>query len=186
MMAPAPAPAPEAAVMPAAPMMAPKAADDMTGSVGFGVGVVGGTDLVKPDGSVMMKYWLSDAMAIVPKLDLSINKTKNVDTSWGLAPAVLADFTLLKGASTRFSAGAGLGLAFAKNQPPAAATPAATFIDIFVPAQLGVEHFFARWFSMGIGAQFHALDFQKQGDGWKFGFDLSNVNYMGSLFIYTD
>src|SRR5512140_1371369 len=35
----APAPAPEAASMPAAPMMAPRAADDMTGSVGFGTGV---------------------------------------------------------------------------------------------------------------------------------------------------
>jgi len=184
--APMMAPAQEAAVMPAAPMMAPRASDDMTGSVGFGVGVVAGSDLVKTNDTIMMKYWMSDAMAIVPKLDLSINKTKNVDTTWGLAPAVLADFTLLKGASTRLSAGGGLGLAFAKNQPPAVATSTDTYVNIFVPAQVGVEHFFARWFSMGLGAQFHVLDFQKQGDGWKFGFDLSNTTYMGSLFIYTD
>jgi hypothetical protein len=184
--APMMAPAQEAAVMPAAPMMAPRASDDMTGSVGFGVGVVAGNDLVKPDGTVMMKYWMSDVLAIVPRLDLSINKTKNVDTSWGFAPSVLADFTLLKGASTRFSAGAGLGLAFAKNQPPAVAPSTDTYVDIFVPAQLGVEHFFTRWFSMGIAANFHVIDFQKQGDGWKFGFDLSNTNYMGSLFFYTD
>jgi hypothetical protein len=86
-------------------MMAPKASDDMTGSVGFGVGVGAGTSLVIPDTStVAMKYWMSDAMALIPRLAVNMTKVKDTDTGWKLAPALLVDFTLLKGASTRFSA----------------------------------------------------------------------------------
>ncbi len=186
----APAPAQEAMpVMPAAPVMAPKASDDMTGSVGFGVGVVAGSSVVKTDDTVAMKYWMSDAMAIIPRLDLNIFKAKGADTAWRFKPSVLADFTLLKGASTRLSAGVGLGLGFAKNQ----ATPlfpggdqTATQIEIFVPVQVGVEHFFARWFSMGVSAGFSFIDFQKQGTPWTVDFAVNNVNYLGSLFFYTD
>lgn len=201
-MAPAPMPAPEA-VMPVAPVMAPKAADDMSGSVGFGVGVVAGNDLIKPDtGNLMLKYWMNDAMALVPRLFVSIDKTKGQDTSWALAPSALADFTILKGASTRFSFGIGLGLLFAKNQSATTASPAdqpqpglntlaggdptATRIAIYVPTSLNVEHFFTRWFSMGVGADFNLLQFQKQGTPWTFGVELSNVRYLGSLFFYTD
>jgi hypothetical protein len=198
------APAPEA-VMPVSPLVAPKAADDMSGSVGFGVGVVSGTDLVKPDtGNLMMKYWVNDAMALVPRLFIGGTKYKDQDMSWAIAPSVLADFTLLKGASTRFSFGVGLGLLFAKNrtdgtatapatnvedQPgstPFAGDPTATRIGIYVPTALNVEHFFTRWFSMGVGADFNLLDYQKQGDAWRFSFELSNVRYLGSLFFYTD
>jgi hypothetical protein len=170
--------------------MAPKAPDDMTGSVGFGTGVVAGTSLVAPNtGVLMMKYWMSDAMAIVPRLVLDIFKAKGADTAWMFAPSVLADFTLLKGASTRLSAGIGLGLGFAKNQ----ATPlftggdqTATQIQVFVPCEIGVEHFFARWFSMGIAADFNFIDFQKQGTPWTVDFAVNNVTYLGSLFFYTD
>jgi len=188
--APMMAPAQEAAVMPAAPMMAPKASDDMTGSVGFGVGVGAGqgtTSLVTTDNKIAMKYWMSDAMALIPSLDILINKAKGVDTKWRLAPSLLVDFTLLKGASTRLSAGAGLGLAFAKQLPPATSvTSTDTYIDIFVPVQIGVEHFFTRWFAMGLGARFSFIDFAKQGDGWGLNVALNNTTYMGSLFFYTD
>ena len=177
-------------VMPAAPVMAPKASDDMTGSVGFGTGVVAGTSLIIPDtGTLMMKYWMSDAMAIIPRLDLSINKSKGTDAAWKFAPQVLADFTLLKGASTRLSAGLGLGLTLAKNQVAPLFTggdQTATQIEIFVPAQIGVEHFFARWFSMGVAANFKFIDFQKQGTPWNFNLAVNNVDYLGSLFFYTD
>ncbi len=181
----APAPAPEAAVMPAAPMMAPKAGDDMTGSVGFGTGVVAGTSLVTTDGTIALKYWLSDAMAIIPRLSLNIDKVKDTDTAWNIAPAVLADFTLLKGASTRLSAGAGLGLQFTKNMAPA--TTPDTYIAIGIPVQLGVEHFFTRWFSMGLGTTFDFLNYVKNGSApWSFDVEVSNIRYMASLFIYTD
>jgi hypothetical protein len=52
------APAPEgAAVMPVAPVVVPRSPDDMTGSVGFGVGVASGTDLIKTDTTnLMIKY----------------------------------------------------------------------------------------------------------------------------------
>ena len=126
-MAPAPAPAPEGAVMPAAPMMAPRAADDMTGSVGFGVNVVGGgTSLVTIPAAptLMMKYWMSDAMSIVPRLAIEMTKVKGSSSVWSVSPQVLANFVLLKGASTRLDAGLGLGLAIAKNY--AATTPPPT------------------------------------------------------------
>jgi hypothetical protein len=187
----APAPGPEAMpVMPAAPVMAPKAADDMTGSVGFGVGVgagAGTTSLVTTDNTIAMKYWMSDAMALIPQLQLQMTKIKSTDTAWKFAPQVLADFTLLKGASTRLSAGLGLGLTLAKGMTPAATTVTDTYIAVGIPVQIGVEHFFARWFSMGLGAQFNFLSYRKQGDiPWQFDVEISNVNYMGSLFFYTD
>lgn len=201
-MAPPPmVPAPEA-VMPVAPIVAPKAADDMSGSMGFGVGVIGGTSLVVPDtGNLMMKYWLNDAMALVPRLFITATKSKGQDMAWALAPAVLADITLLKGASTRFSLGIGFGFLFAKNraatatdpgvenqplQGTLAGDPKATKIAVYIPTTLNVEHFFTRWFSMGVGADFNLLQYQKQGDPWNFAFELSNIRYMGSMFFYTD
>jgi len=194
MYAPVPAPAPEVVAPAPAPVaVAPKAADDMTGSVGFGVGVDAGiNEWIKPNtANLMMKYWLSDAMAIVPKLKLNISKTKDVNATWEIDPSVLADFTLLKGASTRLSAGVGLGLGFGKDPSAAASVPAGetskTHIEIFVPVQIGVEHFFTRWFAMGIAANFKLIDFAKQGDPWTMKFALDNATtYMGSLFFYTD
>jgi hypothetical protein len=183
----APAPAQEMVpVMPVAPVMAPKAADDMTGSVGFGVGVVGGgTSLVRTNDTIAMKYWLSDAMALIPQLSLNINKTKDQSTAWQFAPQVLADFTLLKGASTRLSAGLGLGLTLAKNMLPATTTD--TYIAFRIPVQLGVEHFFTRWFSMGLGTTFNFLNYTKDGTApWSMDVEVSNIRYMGSLFFYTD
>jgi len=186
----APAPAPMMAppvvqepmpVMPVAPVMAPKASDDMTGSVGFGTGVVSGSSVLKTDNTVAMKYWMSDAMALIPKLTFTLSKTKDVKASWSFAPEVLASFVLLKGASTRLSAGLGLGFGLSKSS---AATD--TTIDLYVPIQLGVEHFFARWFSMGIGVGEKLLDFSKTGTPWTVAFSADSLQYMASLFVYTD
>jgi len=197
-MAPAMATAPEAAVMPAAPVMAPKSPDDMSGSVGFGVGVVAGAnDLIRPNtADLSMKYWLNDAIALLPKLQLSMSKAKDQDAAWKIAPAVLAEFGLLKGASTRFNAAVGLGLSFGKTPPVTTVDPTTgvttttgskdVATEIYVPAGLNVEHFFTRWFSMGMGAYFNLIDFKKQGDGWSIGLDVNNITYLGSLFIYTD
>ncbi len=198
MYAPAPAPAPMMApaptqeampVMPAAPMMAPKAADDMTGSVGFGVGVgssAATTTLVTTDNTVAIKYWMSDAMAIVPRLTFTMTKnnpgTGAGPTAWQFNPQVLASFVLLKGASTRLAAGVGLGLNLSKN----IVSTADTTIGINIPIELGVEHFFTRWFSMGISASNQFLAYTKTGDAYNFGLTINTMSYMGSLFIYTD
>ena len=195
-MAPMPMPAPEA-VMPVAPVVAPKAADDMSGSVGFGVGVVAGANdlLTINQGDLSMKYWLNDAMALMPKLDFKFGKEKDADATWKFAPSLLAEFGLIKGASTRFNAAVGLGLSFGKEPTTVhdattgvdtVVMPKDTQIELFVPAGLNVEHFFTRWFSMGMGAYFNLIDFTKQGDAWKIGFDINNISYVGSLFIYTD
>jgi len=193
----APPPGQEVAVIPVAPVMAPRAADDMTGSVGFGVGVSTGTSLVAADtANLMVKYWMSDAMSLMPRLALNITKVKGGSTQWQFSPSVLANFNLLKGASTRFDAGLGLGLALAKNYTPidighgrttfAGADTTATYIALYVPVQLGVEHFFTRWFSMGIAANFDFLRFEKQGSPWQLKLEVSDVTYLGSLFFYTD
>jgi hypothetical protein len=200
MMAPAPAPMPMDAMpaMPQPAVVAPKAADDMTGSVGFGIGVgasiyPGGatgtatgtttaTSLVTADTTtVAMKYYMSDSLAILPRLSLTMAKTKDLDASWAFAPSVLVMFNLLKGASTRFDAGMGLGLFLGKT-PPATDTT----IGLAIPVALNVEHFFTRWFSMGLGTQFNLLTFNKTGDLWNMTFEVSNIRYMGSLFFYTD
>lgn len=181
----APMPAPESSmVMPPAPMMAPRAPDDMTGSVGFGVGVGSSattTTLVTTDNTISIKYWMSDAMALVPKLTFGLTKTKGQDAGWSLAPELLASFVLLKGASTRLSAGIGLGFGLAK-----ASTADDTTIGLYIPVQLGVEHFFTRWFSMGVGVGERFFDFTKTGDTWSMALRADTLAYMGSLFFYTD
>jgi hypothetical protein len=185
MMAPAPAPMPEPGVMPAAPIVAPPAADDMTGSVGLGVGVVStGTSLVNLDtANLMLKYWMSDSLTLVPRLSLGMSKAKGADASWGVAPEILASFVLLKGASTRLAAGIGLGFSIAKN--PAVSTD--TAIDLYIPIQLSVEHFFTRWFSMGIAIDERFLDFNKpDSNSWTLGIGIDTLSYMGSLTFYTD
>jgi hypothetical protein len=189
--APMMAPAPEAAVMPAAPMMAPRAGDDMTGSVGLGVGVLTGaaTSLVRSDDTIAIKYWMSDMMALVPRLVFSMTKSKAgtagaqaTPTAWQFNPELLASFVLLKGASTRLTAGAGLGIDLSKN---IISTNDATF-GINLPIELGVEHFFARWFSMGLAVHENFLSYAKTGDAYNFALNLSTPAYMGSLFFYTD
>ena len=189
--APMMAPAQEAAVMPAAPMMAPKASDDMTGSVGLGVGVLTGTatSLVKSNDTIAIKYWMSDAMAIVPRLVFSMTKSKAgtagaaaTPTAWNFNPEVLASFVLLKGASTRLTAGAGLGIDLSKN---IVSGNDVTF-GVNIPIELGVEHFFARWFSMGLAVHEDFLSYTKTGDAYNFALNLSTPTYMGSLFFYTD
>lgn len=189
MMAPAPAPEPMP-VMPAAPVVAPKASDDMTGSVGFGVGVgsgTGTTSLVTTDNTVAIKYWMSDAMALVPRLTFTMAKSKTppadaTATGWQFNPEILASFVLLKGASTRLAAGVGLGINLSKNL---ISTTDTTF-GVNVPIELGVEHFFTRWFSMGIAMHDEFISYTKTGDAYRFGLSVNTPSYMGSLFFYTD
>ena len=175
--------------MPAAPVVAPMAADDMSGSVGLGVGVVAGSTgtgsiLVAPDtGNLMLKYWINDAFALLPRLSFGVSKTDADDsTSWSFAPEVLASFTMLKGASTRLEGGVGIG--FGLSQPAGADTD--TTIGIHLPIELAVEHFFTRWFSMGVAIHENFLSYSKTGDVYTLGVMLNSMSYMGSLFFYTD
>ena len=200
MYAPAPAPmmAPAlepAAVMPVAPIVVPRSPDDMSGSIGFGVGLQQGTSLVVPNtASVAMKIWVNDTMALVPQLIDQVTKEKDSDTQWRFAPAILLDFTLLKGASTRFNGGAGIGLDIfgqMKEQGTGANDPTRDFgIAFAIPVQLAVEHFFTRWLSISLGTTFDLVraTYSKTDptSTWKLTEEISNFRYMGSLFIYTD
>jgi hypothetical protein len=187
------APAPEAAVMPAAPVVAARASDDMSGSVGLGVGIVGGSTgatgtggniLIAPDtGNLMLKWWINDAFALSPRLSLGLTNTDADDsTAWHFAPEVLASLGLIKGASTRLSLGVGLGFRVAQQ----AGVDVDTELTFYLPVELSVEHFFTRWFSMGIAIHERFIEYSKKGDSYTLAMKLDTLSYMGSLFFYTD
>ena len=196
----APAYVPAPALVPA-----PAASDNMSGQLGFGVGLSAGTSLAVPGAALITKYWLSDSMAILPQLQLKMYKTKGQDTNWAIAPSAIILYCPWKNTSTRLSVGGGLGLAFEK-WGPAAATPASppdlsvqrpqmptpapdTYIGITLPIYVGLEHFFAKWFSMGIALQNNFLEYGKQGTPWVMALGIDNANSfqaLGYLLFYTD
>ena len=166
-------------------MTAPKGSDDMTGSLGFGVGLASSANsllTVAPGNSVAIKYWLSDFLAVSPSLSFNITKPipamGSADTSWAFNPAAVVLFVPFKSTTTRFSVGGGLGIRLSKNPP------APTAVRFFIPIQAGVEHFFARWFSVGIAAQSNLFDYQKDNVVQILGIDTTQL--LGQLFFYTD
>lgn len=187
---------------PSTPMMAspaPMASDSMAGQLGFGAGVTAGTSFIVPGATLNMKYWLSDVLAVMPTVALKMYKIKDIDTHWAIAPGALVLYCPWKTTSTRLSVGGGLALTFAKwgtaaGPPALGTTPTGapvtdTYIGIALPIYAGVEHFFTKWFSMGIGVQDNFLQYGKQGDGWAMGVSIDNVNSitaLGFLFFYTD
>jgi hypothetical protein len=192
----APAPVTADTTTPPSMLPAPRSmgSDDMSGQVGFGAGVSAGTSLIVPGAVVNIKYWLSDTLAIMPQVALKLYKQNDVDTNWQFSPAVLALHHPWKTTSTRLSVGAGLGLTLQKwNQNPTTgvmgAPPSDTAIGIRIPIYAGVEHFFTKWFSMGIGVQNDLISYAKMGDSYaiSFGIDTANsTQAIGSLFFYTD
>jgi hypothetical protein len=169
----------------------------MTGSVGFGTGVTAGTNtLIAPSDTLILKYWLSDVLAVVPSLTLAVAKASGGgNTEWNFSPQALVTYVPWKSTSTRLSVGAGLGLSLHKNT---SATDAAnTHIGIAIPIQAGVEHFFTRWFSMGIAMNTNFFNYSKDGSTYTvnfFGVDTSAsapatvapINFLASLMFYTD
>jgi hypothetical protein len=193
----APAPAPTDTTAPPSMMSGPKpmGPDDMSGQVGFGAGVNAGTnELIKPGATINIKYWLSDTLAVMPQLALRLGKIKGSDMNWEFSPSVLALHHPWKTTSTRLSVGAGLGLSIRKWGAAGAfgypgAPPADATIAIKIPIYAGVEHFFTKWFSMGIGVQNDFISYTKQGDGWGMSFGIDSANSTvacGFLFFYTD
>jgi hypothetical protein len=166
----------------ASAMAAPKAADDMTGSVGFGVGVIPNNQLVGTTGQVAIKYWMSDVLAIVPALNFTLTKAMNVDAAWVFNPEAVVLFVPIRSTSTRLLVGGGLGFGVSKN--PAISTD--TTFEIYLPIQAGVEHFFTRWFSMGIAARTRLVDYTKTGTPYTFNVAINTASLLGSLFFYTD
>ena len=182
---PPPPPPPEVAPMaPISNVMAPKAADDMTGSIGFGVGIAASTQILGTNFSgtanqVAIRYWNNDTLALQPGLGFAFNKTDGTDASWSLNPELVALFVPVRGTSTRLLVGGGLGIGLAKV--PANDT---TFM-FYLPIQAGVEHFFARWFSVGLAARTNFFQ-MATGDPWNIQMAINTMSLLGSAFIYTD
>jgi len=183
----------------------------MSGQLGLGVGVVAGTSLIVPGATINMKYWLSDSLSIMPLVQFKMSKTKDVDMSWVIKPGALVLYSPWKTTSTRLNVGGGLGVTFAKwglaaipgpldpapdplAPPDLAHTPVTPpgsdmYIAVRLPIYVGVEHFFTKWFSMGIGLEDDFLTYGKQGDAWHLGVSIDNVNSVtavGNLLFYTD
>ena len=198
-------------MLPPPPMAAaaPNAPYDMTGSLGFGVGVgtltnadpnnpngpsrATTTSLISPGAEIYMRYWFNDSLSIMPSLQFKLFKMKGSDMQWGVAPATQLVYCPWKTASTRFLIGGGIGLSFSKwgndLEAPVGPKPANTAVEIYVPISAGVEHFFAKWFSMGIAVGDHLVDYAKLGDAWALSFSIDNTRNMdmvGFLFFYTD
>jgi hypothetical protein len=178
----------------------------MTGSLGFGVGVgAGANDLVKPGAHIYMRYWFNDSLSILPSLQFKLYKQKDLDTQWAVAPSTQLVYCPWKTASTRLAIGGGIGLSFDKwsvkqapdghrpdldsqpafgSQPPPNVT-----VFIYVPISAGVEHFFARWFSMGVLVTDRLVEYGKNGDQWTLAASIDNtksLDMVGFLFFYTD
>jgi len=173
---------------PAAPMV--KASDDMTGALGFGVGVAAGAQtLIAPNNTLFAKYWMDDTLAIVPQLTLGINKSKvagvSGNTGWDFSPQVLALYVPWKSTSTRLSVGAGLGISLSKYK---AGNPGPdTHIGFNIPIYAGVEHFFARWFSMSIGMAEDFFKYTKDGpNAYSLAVGVNTLTFQGLLTFYTD
>jgi hypothetical protein len=160
-------------------MSAPKAMDDMTGSLGFGVGVVAGAQtLVTTVNSVALKYWLSDVLVVQPSFDFLYHKPSGVDADWHFAPAAQVFFVPFKSTATRLEVGGGLGFSVGKAAPGAN-----TGVSIAVPIHAGVEHMFTRWFSLGIAAQSNVIEYVKDDH---FQSAINTTTFVGQLFFYTD
>lgn len=164
-------------------MAAPKGTDDMTGSLGFGLGVAAGTSLVVPNAAITLKYWMTDRLAVAPAFNFLVFKPSapNSPTTWNFAPEAVALFVPFRSTSTRLSLGGGLGIGFGKT-PPATSTA----VHIYIPIQAGLEHFFTRWFSMGIAARSNLFDYNKGVAVSTAITTTSNLSAVGSLFFYTD
>ena len=182
-------------MLPPPPMAAaPNGPNDMTGSLGFGVGVeAGNNDLVRPGANIYMRYWFNDSLSILPSLQFKLYKQKGSDMQWGIAPSTQVMYCPWKTASTRFAIGGGIGLSFSKWGAdlggPVGPKPADMEVKIYVPISAGVEHFFTRWFSMGILMTDHLVDYGKQGDAWNLSVSIDNTKSLamvGFLFFYTD
>ena len=189
--APALAQAPVSAsegMVPATPMV--KAADDMTGAVGFGVGVAAGAQtLIAPNNTLFVKYWMDDTLAIVPQLTLGINKSKvggvSGNTGWDFSPQVLALYVPWKSTSTRLSVGAGFGISLNKYKQGSTSTE--THIGFNIPIYAGVEHFFARWFSMSVGMAEDFFKYTKDGpNAYALAVGVNTLTFQGLLTFYTD
>lgn len=181
-----------ATATPVAPMaLVSKTPDDLSGAIGFGVGVTANSQLIGTSKDVGVKAWLSDTLALAPLLTFGYTKQKDVDASWRLQPEVVLLFAPVKSASTRFELGGGLGFnvgkaAPAMTTPPATSGPVDTTFTVYVPIQAGVEHFFARWFSMGIAARVPLVQFTTVGDTNTISFAIDSTSLLGQLFFYTD
>ena len=103
---------------------------------------------------------------------------------WNVAPQVVVLFVPFAATSTRFLIGGGLGFSVTK-----VSGAMDTGIGVNVPIQAGVEHFFARWFSMGIAAGTNLFSYQRlavPGNPWALAFSIDTASLLGSLFFYTD
>ena len=184
----APAYAPPPALVPA-----PAVSDNMSGQLGIGVGVgsggAGSSLISTKDAEINMKYWLSDTLAVMPQLALTVGTASGNSTAWRFAPAALVLYCPWRTTSTRLGVGGGLGLSFGKAAVASPAPAPDTTITIRLPIYVGVEHFFTKWFSMGIAVQEDFLNYTKTGPVHSFNLGIDNTTTtqaIGFLFFYTD
>jgi hypothetical protein len=170
---------------------APAAATDLTGAIGFGVGLIPNTQLlVGTSAAVALKLWITNKVALSPLLSLRFEDPSGRDASWTVRPEVVVLFSPFASSSTRFQLGGGLGFSLVK--PPAAdvptgnPAPTTTSFIFSLPLQAGVEHFFKPWLSIGIAARAPLIEITKEHDFSQFALSLDSTRLLAQLFIYSE
>ncbi len=101
-------------------MTAAKGSEDMTGSLGFGLGVTSGmTTLITPTTSIAAKYWLNDTLTVVPGFNFNVTKPAPAGstTTWVFNPEAVVLFVPFRSTSTRLEVGGGFGFSLGKLAP---------------------------------------------------------------------
>lgn len=92
-----------------------------------------------------------------------------------------------KGRTTRFNVGGGFGMQMLLRDPNQTSNRDDVDLTMRIPVRLGVEDFFAEWFSMELGAQTDFLRFEYANSDFqqvRFGFDTTAFSAL--LFFYVD
>jgi hypothetical protein len=143
-------------------------------SIGFGFGIYApGDDDAWPfsmGGTALMRYWAMDVLALEPKLKLMYASTddrqaETQDATFVINPELVLLGAPLRGKNTRFEIGGGLGIiyeavAHEDTSGKQDLREATDTIGVTLPVEMGVEHFFAQWFSINVGVEFNLLSYE--------------------------
>ena len=175
------------------PFLGPRDGEKL-GAVGFGVALLPSTQLVGTSGALGLKAWLTATVALAPLLLVRYTSPRVGPNTWNFNPEIVCLVAPWKNRWTRFEVGGGVSVAvmrtsFATGVVSESGAPAyemSTGVNVSLPLQFGVEHFFAPWLSLGLAARMPLVEFNHQSGDKELSVSLSTSNLLAQLFIYAD
>jgi hypothetical protein len=187
------APAPEPSGAPAPPFLGPSPGEK-GGAIGFGIALLPNAELVGTSGALGLKVWLSDRFALAPLLLLRYTSPSSGPATWNIKPEIVFLAVPWKSGWTRFELGGGVGFgvtrtssltgSVAMNGDPEFDTVSS--LNVSLPLQIGVEHFVARWLSLGLAARMPVVEYNRQASEHELSFSLDTTKLLAQVFIYSD